>query len=248
MSKRPIIICLWSTPRSVSTAFEKTFKERSDTNIIHEPFTECYYYSEWRQSSRYGLLDKFADYSGAAAEQRVRALEGPLVFTKDLAFQAFPYVSDEFLREVRNTFMTRHPYYVAASLAKLKPDFTEEELGFTRLRDLWERVVALGGRRPFLVEGTEFRNRPQQVLAAYCAHLDIPPQDAMLTWQDGKIQNWSPEDYEAHAKWHNTLEHSRTILAEASDLPDLDAIPLSSEQREYVQRAVGIYEQLVMKE
>jgi hypothetical protein len=248
MPKSKSIICLWSTPRSASTAFEKTFKERDDTVIVHEPFAECYYYSRWRQSSRYGQVEKFADYSAQEAENRVLSQAGTIVFMKDMTFQAFPYVSDSFLAQVHNTFLTRHPYYVTASVAKLKSDFTEDELGFTRLRDLWQRAAASSGKRPYLVEGTSFRNQPRQVLSSYCSHLGIPFQESMMSWKDGRIQNWSPEDYEAHAKWHRRLEQSRTILEEDTDLPKLESIPLSDEQREYVRRAVGIYEQLVMGE
>lgn len=47
-------VALWASPRCVSTAFEKTFSQRSDTGIVHEPFCDVYYFSQWRISDRFG--------------------------------------------------------------------------------------------------------------------------------------------------------------------------------------------------
>jgi hypothetical protein len=31
-------------PRSISTAFERVFVERDDFEVLHEPFSDAYYY------------------------------------------------------------------------------------------------------------------------------------------------------------------------------------------------------------
>ena len=46
-------VALWSVPRSISTAFERVFVERDDFEVLHEPFSASYYYSEDRLSDRY---------------------------------------------------------------------------------------------------------------------------------------------------------------------------------------------------
>ncbi|MBA2443396.1 MAG: sulfotransferase family protein, partial [Rubrobacter sp.] len=46
-------VALWCVPRSISTAFERVFVERDDFEVLHEPFSASYYYSEDRLSERY---------------------------------------------------------------------------------------------------------------------------------------------------------------------------------------------------
>src|SRR2546423_685 len=73
------IIALWAVPRSVSTPFERMFAERDDTTVVHEPFTECFYFSDGRASARYGDAPEFASYDGARAVDEIRraAAAGP---------------------------------------------------------------------------------------------------------------------------------------------------------------------------
>jgi len=59
-------VALWSVPRSISTAFERVFVERDDFEVLHEPFSDAYYY--------YGedkLSDRYADVEpeGGGGEQ-----------------------------------------------------------------------------------------------------------------------------------------------------------------------------------
>ena len=54
-------VALWSVPRSISTAFERVFVERDDFEVLHEPFSASYYYSEDRLSDRYADVDPEAE-------------------------------------------------------------------------------------------------------------------------------------------------------------------------------------------
>ncbi|MBB5940306.1 sulfotransferase-like domain-containing protein [Streptomyces zagrosensis] len=234
------VVGLWAVPRSVSTAFEKTFACRTDTDVVHEPFTDCYYFGPHRRSHRYGDLSESASYDGRAASEQVLSVAAPVVFVKDLAFQAGPYLSDDLLSRAVNTFIIRHPKRVLPSLTPLKPDFTEEEFGYTALHALFTRVVEELGHPPVVVEGDVFRRHPEAVLRHYCGRVRLPFQRSMLDWQDGRIRRWSEGEEESQAKWHKTLEASHTILP-----PDDDArIVVPPERRAQYERAVEIYEEL----
>ena len=50
-------VALWSVPRSISTAFERVFVERDDFEVLHEPFSDAYYYGEDRLSDRYADVE-----------------------------------------------------------------------------------------------------------------------------------------------------------------------------------------------
>ncbi|MEH1017000.1 hypothetical protein V6U90_28370 [Micromonospora sp. CPCC 206060] len=232
-------IAVWAAPRSVSTAFEKTFANRSDTTVVHEPFTDCYYFGRARRSDRYGEQPHKADRDGRWAVAQIDGNDGPVVFVKDLAFQAEPYLSDDYLAGITNTFILRHPATVLASLSPLKPDFTEEEFGFLALGRLWRRVHALG-QSPVVVEGDTFRSRPAAVLGEYCDRVGLAFDPRMLHWNDGRIRPWSPDEQESQAKWHATLESSTSIIPPATRPP----VPVPARLRPAYDRAVRIYEEI----
>ncbi len=206
------VIAAWAVPRSVSTAFEMTFVRRPGTAVVHEPFTDCYYFSRSRRSDRYGDQPHKHDRDGAWAAAQIAREPGPTVFVKDLCFQAEPYLSDEFLAAVTSTVIVRRPDAVLASLCPLKPGFTEDEFGFLALERLWRRLTDGARAEPVVVDGDVFRERPEPVLRDYCARLGLAFAPQMLHWPRGRIREWSADERESQAKWHHTLEHSTAIL------------------------------------
>jgi hypothetical protein len=240
VSSRPSRIVLWSAPRCASTAFEKAFSQRDDTEVVHEPFADCYYFSRARRSSRYGTCAHLLEYDAAAAEQSIRVAASPVIFIKELAFQALPYVTSDFIRSVTNTFIVRRPAEVVESLYRLKPDFTEDELGFTALEELWRRARRLTGGPPIVVESTRLRRFPGEVLKQYCNLVGLRFDDAMLRWTDGRLRQWLPHEAQSQAKWHVTLERSRGILPPGDVTVDVLPKHLAA-----VERAQRIYESIV---
>ena len=130
-SQPPIL--LWAVPRSVSTAFEKTFSQRDDFDVLHEPFTDCYYFSRDRRSARYGDQPDRSAYTAVSACEAVFRPTTKRTFVKELCFQAEPYLNQAFIDRVRSTFIIRSPEVVLNSLMPLKPDFTEDEFGYTAM-------------------------------------------------------------------------------------------------------------------
>lgn len=212
---------MWATPRSVSTAFEKVLSRMPSAATVHEPFTNCYYFGPGRRSRRYGDSASGARYDTDAALAEIGRADADIVCVKDLAFQAEPYVPDGFLTEVTNTLMLRHPRIVMRSLLPLKPDFTEDEFGFTALRRMFRRIAAATNRSPLIIDGNELRDSPAEVVRAYCARAALPFSADMLHWSDGKIRPWVTDEAESQAKWHQTLERSTGILGPAEE-PDFE--------------------------
>jgi hypothetical protein len=206
------IVVLWSAPRSASTAFEKAFQQRGDTDVVHEPYTDCYYFSRWRRSARYGDAADYLDYDGHVAEREICDRRREVVFVKELAFQALHYSTDHFLTNAINTFLIRQPAAVYQSLLALKPDFTEEEFGFGPMWSLYTRIGARGGRVACVVDSDALRESPHAVLSDYCSRIGIGFDAKMLSWRPGPIRPWDPHEQQSQAKWHRTLEASTGIL------------------------------------
>lgn len=237
------ILALWAVPRSTSTAFAKAISGSPGVRVLHEPFTDCYYFGPQRRSKRYGDSITVAGFDAAAAKELIlsAAAATDRIFVKDLAFQAFHYLQDDLLHQLTSTVLIRHPRRVMASLLRLKPDFTEEELGFQAVDALYQRITTLQGRPPAIIEGEQFRAHPRQTLLHFCATHGLPFSDAMLSWGSGSLRPWLPHESESQQKWHATLESSRTILPPSGSLP---ALQLSAQHQAMLERAMAIYDRL----
>ncbi|WP_029057446.1 hypothetical protein [Stappia stellulata] len=235
-------IFLWATPRSISTALERVMKNAEDLDVLHEPYTNAYYFGSQRRSRRYG--DQAAPpedpFEAGVINDRLRApLETTPLFIKELAFQGEPYVADDLLQGARNVFLTRDPRKVYASLIRIKPDFTEDEFGFTALERVWNRVQTLKGAA-IVIDGEEFRADPDAIAYKLCVWCGVRYSPRMLSWEDGRIRKWASHERQSQAKWHATLEQSRTILPPVEE----EEIHIASGHREMVDRAETIYRRL----
>lgn len=238
---KPKIVALWASPRSVSTAFEKTFSQRSDTEIVHEPFCDIYYFSQWNRSDRFSDLKKLENYSSADAIKKILRMKTPLTFVKDHAYQVLPYVNRQFFASLTNTFIIRDPQEVIASWYRVEEYPTEEEFGFTAIDKTWQIVVEELGEKPIVVEANRFRSQPEKTLQLYCENIGVKFEPKMLNWQNGKLQNWNKREAQFHAKWHSTLNDSKGILP-----PIQEIVKIRPQEQEIVAKAMKIYEKMNM--
>ncbi|MDO5622907.1 MAG: hypothetical protein Q4G24_15780 [Paracoccus sp. (in: a-proteobacteria)] len=233
------IIFVWSTPRSLSTAFERCFKDRPDFAIVHEPYAECYHYGPDRGSTRYGDLQSQHNYTVNEALGRFAQSNFGNVLVKDLTFQASPYVTDDQLASWVNVVLLRYPYSVAKSLFNLKPDFNDKEFGFSELRNIVDRI----GYIPTVVEGDLFSRSPEATLRSFCSSTVVIYRTGFTEWNDGSIKKWSPDEYEAHEKWHGNL-HASTGIRPSTPVPRREEVlrlGLSSDQLRSVDMALDVY-------
>lgn len=234
------IVVLWAVARSISTAFEKTFLQRPDTAVVHEPYTAVYYFSKWRRATYEGDIEELLDYDAEAALQRIKSQEAPLIFVKEMAFMMLPYIDKNFVRSVTNTFIIRPPREVIASAYKGGNYlFSEEEFGFTSLAEMWKIVTEELGQEPILVESNRFRRHPQEVLSSYCDRIGVEFDPLML---DFKIHELPLMPYQEGSKswWENAIK-STTIMPPPDTPVTVDIRP---EHLDWVERAEKIYEKL----
>ena len=216
-----------------------------NVRVVHEPFTDAYYFGERRRSGRYGVAPKHEQID-PATYSRMEALPAGSTFIKELAFQGLPYITDEILACCTQSFLIRHPQKVVSSLLPLKPDFTEEELGYTSLEYLLLRTLNCTGARAVVMDGDELRSDPPHVLGRYCKAVGFEFTPSMLEWAPAPLRAWKEHEKESQHKWHRTLETSSGFIpagqaARASDRID---DKLTTQQLAYVDRAVGIYERI----
>lgn len=239
---QPKIVILWSAPRCVSSAFLKAFSQRPQTVIVNEPFLDMYYFSQWRRSERFGDCEEQHNYGITQVIEEIQSPTTPLVFMKEIAYQALPYIDQDFLKNTINTFIVRDPLEAMASWYRVPEYPTEEEFGFEALKQTWEIVTEKLQQEPIVVEANKFRLNPEQVLSLYCQRLGITFTSKMLNWNNGsfkKQSDWKPHELESRAKWYKTLDSSTGILP-----PTKVKVEIRAQDMDMVERAMIVYERL----
>jgi hypothetical protein len=208
-------IALWAVPRSLSTVFERSFVERDDLEVLHEPFSASYYYGEDRLSDRYSDVEPEAEYNYDRVVADVLRPRQKRVFLKDMAYHAKAVMGPEFISSFVNTFILRDPKYVLSSLHKMWPDFTLEETGYEEL--YWAfRYATEAGEDPVVVDAMTFSEDPVGILSAYCERVGLPFQPEALSWEPGEVEEWKRWE-----GWHEAAQRSTGVKRAERKDPEL---------------------------
>lgn len=226
-------IVLWAAPRSRSTAFERSFVERDDFEVVHEPFSATYYHSDERRNDRY--LDGAPDPQAGARQvlDEILRPRARRVFAKDMAYHTAGFMDAELASRFVNTFLIRHPRPALASLDDKLPTFTFEEAGYEQLARLYE-LAARDGVEPPVIDAADLVDDPEGTMRAYCAAVDIPFVAGALSWQPDKVAEFAEWD-----SWHERAQDS-------TGLGDIEPSqrPLPSHLEDTYRRCLPYYQRL----
>lgn len=174
---------MWSGPRNISTALMRAWGSRTDTHVVDEPFYASYL-------ARTGLVHpgrpailaaQPTDWRTVVRNLTADPLPGAarISYQKHMAQHVPPDLEPSALDGLRHAFLIREPAEVAVSYAKVRGEPTLEDLGLPQQLELFQRY---GGP---VVDARDVLQRPEPVLRALCAALDVPFDPAMLSWATG---------------------------------------------------------------
>jgi len=158
---------LWCVPRSISTAFEKMMSCSNPFKVVGEPFIDLYKRSLLPANDRLALQQEFQKTCEGFLKQ---SLAGP-VFIKDMAYHANPFITDNFIQSVNNTFLIRNPKLSIPSLYKMRADFAEAETGFEGQYKLFQRIRELTGRVPYVLDGELLKEFSYPIVSSYFEYI-----------------------------------------------------------------------------
>ena len=236
-----MLLVLWATPRSTSTAFEWMMRQRGDFECFHEPWNELYYYGEDRVSQRDAHVEARPGHSfDATWEDLLAKSQQSPVFVKDFAYSVEHTLTNERLDACSHTFLIRDPVRVVQGMAKHWPDCTWEEVGFESLHRLFHQLADRTGSPPPVMTSASLLAEPANTAAAYCAAVEIPFIEQALEWETGDRSevSWYGE---GSGPWHETLRSSTGIKPPATKYPPLEETPRLFEM---AQRAQPLYDEL----
>lgn len=206
-------VALWSTPRSVSTAFDKMMRGRGDHRVFTEPFSQPYYFGPDRCSRRYApdaALDTTNDEVWRAIDDALD--EGP-VFVKEMPHQLGRDLGPEALDRFTSSFLIRDPAWSVPSCLAMWPDATDTELGYEAQRLAFDVVADQRGEAPPVIDATDLRADPEAIVAAWCERVGVEHRPETLTWEPGM-----PADWELWEEWF-TRAASSTEFAPPDERP-----------------------------
>lgn len=213
-------IAMWSGPRNLSTAMMYAFGNRPDCAVVDEPFYAAYL-------ARTGLQHPMRDVILGAQPQDpelvAQALTGPNPDGKDHYYQKhmtqhmIAGVPRDWMRQVVNVFLIRHPARVIASYAAKRENPTLDDIGFRQQAELYNEVLAFGGT-PIVIDSHDIRENPRAMLEKLCESIGLPFSEAMLSWPAGGHPNdgvWAPH-------WYAAVWNSTGFAGAEGPLPRLD--------------------------
>jgi hypothetical protein len=217
-AQQPIQILL-TTPRTVSTAFEKSIMSRGDYKVLHEPWESSYMFHHdnhhvfSKMPSR--ELIEVKNYREVKALIYQYASKSP-VFIKDMIWcMAEEFLQDQALLSdpnVQIAFLIRDPAksmesYFLKSLEQLSPnkslEWTKTVFRYDALVKIAEKYKQIKGKWPIIIESENLCRNPEETLKAYCKKVNMDFMPGMLAWQPEMHEEWKH-----FANWHTDAANS----------------------------------------
>lgn len=196
----------WSSPRNVSTALMYAFAQREDTRVFDEPL-----YAHYLSSTDGRVLHPGADEILASQERNgekaIREIllgkyDKPIAFFKQMAHHLIG-LDESFLLEMDNVLLIRDPAAIIHSYNKVIPNPSMEDIGIEKMYSLYQ-FLSKTGKLAAVVDSRELLADPASVLRQLCQRLDIPFDEAMLSWRPGA----RPEDGVWARYWYSRVHQS----------------------------------------
>ena len=194
---------MWSGPRNISTAMMRAWENRLDTAVWDEPFYGPFLdITGIDHPGRAECLAVLETDPELIRERVLGAVPGgrAIHYQKHMTHHMVPGVPLDWVGAVRNAFLIRDPASVILSYMQRRADMSTDDIGFERQTEIFDRVVAVTGVVPPVVDATDVLRDPRGTLSALCAALDVPFDERMLAWPAGRRATdgpWAPWWYDA---------------------------------------------------
>ncbi|MGR3621250.1 sulfotransferase-like domain-containing protein [Pseudophaeobacter sp.] len=212
-------IAMWSGPRNLSTAMMYAFGNRGDCAVVDEPFYASYLaMTGLVHPMRQEILDSQPQDPEVVAEALLGPVPAarPYYYQKHMTQHMIEGVPREWMREVSNVFLIRHPARVIASYAAKRENPTLEDIGFRQQAELFKQCKDWG-LDPIVIDSHDIRKDPETKLEQLCEGIGMPYSPKMLGWPKGGHANdgvWAQV-------WYGAVWNSTGFAGPEAALPDV---------------------------
>lgn len=206
MQEQPIRIAMWSGPRALSTAMMRSWENRADCIVVDEPLYGAYLAATGLDHPMRGEIIAAMECDAARAGAAMAAIgDAPVVYQKHMTHHLLPTMPREWIDSLRNAFLIRRPDKVLASYDQKRPAPSLDDIGIAQQAELFERMSALDGKPPPVIDADDVQAAPEAMLRALCKALGVPFDTAMLAWPAGPRESdgiWASHWYDS--VWKST--------------------------------------------
>ncbi|MEM6302193.1 MAG: HAD family hydrolase [Pseudomonadota bacterium] len=192
-------VAMWSGPRNISTAMMRSFENRSDCQVVDEPFYAAYLATTGLEHPGFEeIVASQPTRWQTVAERLTTERPAAVYFQKHMTQHLLEGMDLSFTRELRNCFLIRDPARIILSYARVRPSFSLEELGIPQQVALFDAECERLGEAPPVLDAALTLADPERVLRRLCQLLGIEFEAGMLRWPAGPRTTdgvWSPYWY-----------------------------------------------------
>ena len=230
-------VVLWTAPRSLSTAFERSIRELNGVKVFHEPHKSIIAIDESRT-----LEEVQSAFFGAAQDA---------IFIKDQCYHIAGCFEEALfsgpLHNFKHTFIIRHPAKAAMShyknnLKALRPYTDNKATSHQPTYAVYHLVKGTLDPSPIVIDADDLLCDPKGIMHKYCEATGLPFRENMVTWTPRSFPDW--ENCRECNIWHSdVIKSSGFVQRECpSSPPALTDLP--EEFRAVVEESLPYYESL----
>uniref|UniRef100_UPI003B525448 sulfotransferase-like domain-containing protein n=1 Tax=Roseovarius indicus TaxID=540747 RepID=UPI003B525448 len=230
-------IAMWSGPRNLSTAMMYAFGARADFAVVDEPFYSSYL---MQTGLDHPMREEIIASQPSDPGDVIAQLLGPIpggkrhFYQKHMTQHMIAGIPRNWIADMTNVFLIRHPARVAASFAAKYENPTLSDIGFIQQLDLYEQLKAQG-QNPVVLDSADIRRDPEGMLRKLCDAIGLSWDPSMLSWPEGG----HPDDGVWAPHWYSAVHRSTGFAPAEGDLPDL-----TEEQAALAKAAMPYYQPL----
>lgn len=224
-------ICLWSSPRNISTAMMYSFAQRPDTIVFDEPLYAHYLRVSGvvHPGQEEILASQENDGNKVVNELMLGTFDKPVAFFKQMTHHLVA-LDETFLSKTKNILFIRDPKQIISSYAQVRPDVNMQDIGIEKQWQLYQQLNA-NDQHCVVLDSNEILKAPEKVLTELCQATNIPFYNEMLHWPAGP----KPSDGVWAKYWYDNVHKSTGFEKQATSNRTLPEYlePLYNESKKY---------------
>jgi len=233
-------IAMWSGPRNISTAMMRSWENRSDTQVVDEPFYAFYLHKTRSPHPCFEevLQSQSSRYEQVVSELTQGASNNEVQYQKHMTHHMLAGCDLSWVKKLQHCFLIRDPAQVINSYTHSRGVCSVEDIGIKRQFELYQEISQASGQDIPIVDSNDVLKDPENTLRLLCEKLSVPFMPDMLNWLKGS--RVSDGVWAKH--WYKSVENS-TGFAPYTE----KQLQLNDEQLEVVNQVQPFYQQLYDK-
>ena len=204
-----MVVCLWSCPRTISTALMYSFSQRNDTIVYDEVLYPYYLKVTGKEHpGRNEILTSMDSNSSSVIENLILQNTDNVHFHKLMAHFLID-IDLSFLLQVKNILLIRSPKFIISSYSKVIDKISIDDIGIKKQYDLYHYLNQYK-RKPIVIDASHLIDNPKKILKFLCYNLGVKFYSSMLRWDRGPIKEdgiWAKYWY---TNVHNSTNFEKT--------------------------------------